>query len=68
MTLLSVGGANARNGGFIQIVNSPETMKLFSKNVAIYLRDRDFDGIDIDWEWPDDVYRNKYTQLLQVKY
>ena len=42
-------------------------MKLFSRNVAIYLRDRDFDGIDIDWEWPGDLYRNKYTALLEVK-
>lgn len=66
VTLLSVGGASAKNGGFIQVVNSPETMKLFSRNVAIYLRDRDFDGIDVDWEWPDDIYKDRYTVLLQT--
>jgi GH18 family chitinase len=66
VTLLSIGGASAGIGGFVSIVRSPETMKLFSKNVAIYLRDRDFDGIDIDWEWPDDIYRSKYTQFLKV--
>ncbi|XP_053383573.1 acidic mammalian chitinase-like [Mercenaria mercenaria] len=41
-------------------------MKLFSRNVAIYLRDRDFDGIDVDWEWPNDIYRNKYSTLLKI--
>jgi chitinase len=66
VTLLSIGGASAGSSGFVSIVRSPETMKLFSRNVAIYLRDRDFDGIDIDWEWPNDIYRNKYTQLLKV--
>ncbi|XP_060606686.1 uncharacterized protein LOC132758983 isoform X2 [Ruditapes philippinarum] len=66
VTLLSIGGASAGSGGFVSIVRSPETMKLFSRNVAIYLRDRDFDGIDIDWEWPDDIYRNKFTQLLKI--
>ncbi|XP_053383728.1 acidic mammalian chitinase-like [Mercenaria mercenaria] len=64
-TLLSIGGAWARNDGFIQ-VHSPQTMKLFSKNVAIYLRDRDFDGIDVGWEWPGDIYRNKHSTLLKI--
>lgn len=66
VTLLSIGGASANSGGFMQIVQSPETMKAFSRNVVIYLRDRDFDGFDIDWEWPNDIYREKFSALLKV--
>ena len=64
VTLLSIGGQDA--AGFQQVVANKETMVTFVRNVAIYLRDRDFDGIDIDWEWPGDTYRSKFTTLLKV--
>lgn len=64
VTLLSIGGQEA--SGFQQVVVNTETMTTFSRNVAIYLRDRDFDGIDIDWEWPGDTYRSKFTTFLKV--
>jgi chitinase len=64
VTLLSIGGANGK--GFYQIVANEASMATFARNVAIYLRDRDFDGIDIDWEWPMEIYRNKFTTMLQV--
>ncbi|XP_052241370.1 chitinase-3-like protein 2 [Dreissena polymorpha] len=64
VTLLSIGGANGK--GFYQIVANEASMTTFARNVAIYLRDRDFEGIDIDWEWPMELYRNKFTTLLEV--
>ncbi|XP_052799488.1 acidic mammalian chitinase-like [Mya arenaria] len=64
VTLLSIGGANGK--GWFQVVASETSMQTFAKNVAIFLRDRDFDGIDLDWEYPLELYRNKFTQLLQV--
>ncbi|WAR04009.1 CHIA-like protein [Mya arenaria] len=63
VTLLSIGGANGK--GWFQVVASETSMQTFAKNVAIFLRDRDFDGIDLDWEYPLELYRNKFTQLLQ---
>jgi len=40
-------------------------MRTFASNVAIYLRDRDFDGIDLDWEWPGEMYKIRLTELLR---
>jgi len=64
VTLLSVGGPNEK--GWYQVVAIKATMRTFASNVAIYLRDRDFDGIDLDWEWPGEMYRIRFSQLLQV--
>ncbi|KAL3841591.1 hypothetical protein ACJMK2_019708 [Sinanodonta woodiana] len=65
VTLLSIGGETAGSAGFIQIVQSKENMREFAKNCIIFLRDRNFDGIDIDWEYPA-AYKDKYTQFLEV--
>lgn len=66
-TLLSVGGANAGSGKFKEIVKTENNMRTFSRNAIIYMRDRHFDGIDIDWEWPSVIGAKKsFTQLLQV--
>ncbi|WAR04008.1 CHIA-like protein, partial [Mya arenaria] len=63
VTLLSISGTNGK--GWFQVVASETSMQTFAQNVAIFLRDRDFDGIDLDWEYPLELYRNKFTQLLQ---
>ncbi|KAK3594099.1 hypothetical protein CHS0354_040866 [Potamilus streckersoni] len=65
VTLLSIGGQTAESAGFIQIVQSEENMRQFAKNCIRFLRDRKFDGLDIDWEYPDN-FKNKYTQFLEV--
>ena len=65
-TLLSVGGASNGGAGFLQIAQSKGLMVEFARNCAIYLRDRNFDGIDIDWEYPTDATRDSYTDLLKV--
>ena len=66
-TLLSIGGATAGSDAFQHIVTSENSMREFSRNCIIYLRDRGFDGINIDWEWPSDTNnREEFTQLLQV--
>ena len=65
-TLLSIGGQTAGSKDFLEIVRSEDNLRSFARNCIIYLRDRKFDGIDIDWEWPGDVHKNNFTQLLKV--
>ncbi|XP_052798455.1 chitinase-3-like protein 1 [Mya arenaria] len=63
-TLLSVGGAYGH--GFPLVVANADAMRTFARNAALYARDRDFDGIDIDWEYPRKLYREKFLDLIKV--
>ncbi|KAL5005913.1 hypothetical protein ScPMuIL_017071 [Solemya velum] len=65
VTLLSVGGQSL-SAGFIHVVATSKTMRLFARNCVIFLRDRNFDGLDVDWEFPGDIYRDSFTTLLKV--
>ena len=65
-TLLSVGGATSI-ASFSHITESDASITKFARNAAVYLRQRDFDGIDVDWEWPGQTYRNKFSLLLRVR-
>lgn len=51
-TLLAVGGWNAGSGAFSSMVASTESRLLFVNSVIDFLRKYDFDGLDLDWEYP----------------
>jgi chitinase len=70
--LLAVGGWRIGSEPFIPVVASPESREAFVRNVVRYLRKHNFDGLDMDWEFPgtrgsspDDKY--KFTALLKVR-
>ena len=66
-TLLSIGGANAGSAKFKDIVRNEDSIRTFTRNAIIYMRDRKFDGIDIDWEYPGEMgLKKNFTQLVQV--
>lgn len=52
-TLLSIGGAKAGSWQFEEIVDSPDDRPWFVNNVVDFLRLWKFDGLDVDWEFPD---------------
>jgi chitinase len=78
-TSLSVGGWSHNDPAekpdlswlFTNMAEKPETRAEWIKNSIAYLRANDFDGLDIDWEYPADPTRggrsvdtNNFTALL----
>lgn len=57
---------------FSKLVASPELRQTFIKSVMKFLREHNFDGLDMDWEYPgfrdgsssDD--KEGYSQLIKV--
>lgn len=52
-TLIAVGGANA-SAGFSSAVSTVNARQAFARSIVDFVVRYDFDGVDIDWEWPGD--------------
>ncbi len=59
--LLAIGGWNDSEGDkYSRLVSSPATRKKFIDHVVDFLKQHNFDGLDLDWEYPKcwQVWRN----------
>lgn len=63
-TILSIGGEHSE--GFQLIMGSDKSIKTFVQNIYTYIHDRNFDGIDIDWEYPGAIYKKEFVIFLKV--
>ncbi|CAG9813174.1 unnamed protein product [Phaedon cochleariae] len=68
--LVSVGGAG-NIGGFPEMVANHTNRKTFIQSVIHYVKNYGIDGVDLDWEFPneepgkDKIQRVHFTQLLE---
>lgn len=57
---------------FTQMVKSSQTRQEFAKSAVAFLRKRNFDGLDLDWEYPANrgspaKDKHRFTLLVQVR-
>ncbi|RUS72009.1 hypothetical protein EGW08_020234, partial [Elysia chlorotica] len=50
--ILAVGGYNMASLPFVNIVRSSASRSSFAQSAVAFLRQRGFDGLDVDWEYP----------------
>jgi GH18 family chitinase len=68
-TLLSLGGASAGVDKFRKLCSSDEDRKKFIKSTIESLRKHNFDGLDLDWEFPETSQdRTGFTKLVKVNW
>jgi len=68
---LAIGGWTHGVDKFTQLVDNTADMNTFAGNVITYLRNINFDGLDLDWEYPahrgsPPEDRERFTELCQV--
>lgn len=63
--VLSVGGWN-NSDEFVAMAKNGASRSLFAASIVADLRKWSFDGVDIDWEYPEPENAQDYLSLLQV--
>lgn len=72
-TLLAIGGWNEGSQRFSKLVADPEARQNLVKSAIKYLRQHNFDGLDLDWEYPasrdgsKEADRANYALLVKVR-
>lgn len=72
-TLLAVGGWNMGSKPFTHMVKTVESRAEFTKSTIQFLRERNFDGLDLDWEYPANrgsprEDKDRFTKLVIVSF
>ncbi|MDR3021900.1 MAG: putative Ig domain-containing protein, partial [Clostridiales bacterium] len=66
--VFSVGGwTYSEHGEFEKATSTPQKINAFAQNIVNFMLQYDFDGIDIDWEYPmGETYAKQFLELHKV--
>ena len=69
--MLAVGGWNMASAPFTRMVATAPSRQEFATSTVKFLRDHNFDGLDLDWEYPANGGsppgdKQKFALLLEV--
>ncbi|KAL8559148.1 hypothetical protein ACOMHN_046196 [Nucella lapillus] len=65
-TLVSIGGEFAGSDDFVAIAKDDNSLQRFAQTTVEFLRKQDFDGLDIDWEYPNATTKAQFSKLLKT--
>ncbi|XP_055870468.1 chitinase-3-like protein 1 isoform X1 [Biomphalaria glabrata] len=64
-TLLSIGGENDHGEGFVTVSQNDSQTGVFASRAVAFLRKYHFDGLDIDWEYPNVNTSANFVRILK---
>nr|XP_036215864.1 chitinase-like protein 3 [Bactrocera oleae] len=70
-TFAAIGGWNEGSANFSIVANDPERRKRFVRTVVQFVQRHSFDGVDLDWEYPNQRHnldfddKNNFITLLR---
>ncbi|XP_064594988.1 chitinase-3-like protein 1 [Liolophura sinensis] len=62
--ILAVGGWNHGTNRFIRVADNPALLNSFVKNTVNYLKRFQFDGLDVDWEFP--TSKSQFSRFIRA--
>lgn len=65
--MLSIGNENDDDEKYIRLVSQRITRTKFIENVITFLHDNNFDGLDINWQYPK-CHRCKIDENLKTSF